>query len=256
MSRISEKITFDNGRGDALAALLERPAGAARAYAVMGPCFTCPKESHGSMKISRALAERGIAALRIDTTGFGASEGDPLATNITSRIADLAAAASYMTDAGMAPRLMIGHSKSGTAALSAWRHCPSVDTLVTIGAPRDSQRTIERFTKDGLIGPDPADAARIVIDVLGRPVPFYKSFIDDMMAGTGAADTAAFTGTLLAAHARTDTIVGYDEAEAIVARAVNARHAEVFTLPDSAGHLFLKGSADAEILADKIASLL
>lgn len=252
MKRKQEKISFDNGRGGILAAILDTPEHPA-AYAVFGPCFTCVKESHAASKIGRALADRGIAVLRIDTTGFGASTGDAAATNLSTRIADLVAAADYLAAHYTAPRLLIGHSKSGTAALSAWRHCPSVDIIVTIGSPRDSQRTIERFQSDGLIT-DVDD--HLSINVLGQPVRFDKGFVPDMLAGTGAADTAAFTGTLLAAHAPSDTIVGYDEAEAIVARATSARRAEVFTLPDTAGHLFLKGSEDAEALADKIVSLL
>ncbi len=256
MNTTREKISFDNGRGAVIAALLDRPVDTPRAYAVFGPCFTCVKESHAATKIARALAERGVATLRIDTTGFGASGGDPLATNLSTRIADLAAAAAYLTAQGMPPRLLIGHSKSGTAALSAWQHCPSVDIIVTIGSPRDSQRTVARFQDDALIKPEVGHPDQIVVNVLGQPVPFHASFVDDLMSGTGAADTAAFTGTLIAAHAPSDEIVGYAEAAAIVARATVARHAEVFTLPESAGHLFLKGSESAEALADKIVSVL
>lgn len=256
MERISEKHSFDNGRGNTLAAILDRPQDAPRLTAVFGPCFTCVKESHAASKIARALAERGIAVLRIDTTGFGESSGDPLTTNLSSRIADLAAAARYLGDIIAPPRLLIGHSMSGTAALSAWREIPSAEMIVTIGSPRDSEQTIARFTRDGLLAPDPQDDSRVVINVLGRMTVFDQSFVADMMAGTGAADTAAFTGTILAAHAKSDDIVEYEEAEAIVARAKNARHAEVLTLPDTAGHLFLKGAADAEFLAEKITTLI
>lgn len=256
MDRTSEKISFDNGSGVILAAILDRPTSPPRAFAVLGPCFTCVKESHAAAKIARALAERGIGVLRIDTTGFGGSKGDPLLTNISTRIADLMAAAHYLAEYHASPRILIGHSMSGTAALSAARHLPTVEVLVTIGSPRDSQTTISRFTRDGILSSDPSHPDRIIINVLGRPVPFHKSFVDDLQAGTGETDTGAFTGTLIAAHAVSDNIVDYAEAAAIVARATAARHAEVFTLPDSAGHLFLKGQEDADILADKIVSML
>ena len=252
MERISEKTSFDNSRGDLLAGIIDRPTGDAMAWAVMGPCFTCVKESHASSKVARALAERGVGVLRFDTTGFGASTGDALATNLTTRIGDLIAACTHLAHLYGAPRLMIGHSMSGTAALSAATQIDSIDTLVTIGSPCDSQTTIARFKRDQLISTDPEQAGQIVINVLGRPVPFYASFIDDLMAGTVAQDTARFTGTLIAAHAHNDDIVEYENAETIAKRATAARKASVLTLPDSAGHLLMKGSADAELLADKI----
>lgn len=256
MERISEKASFDNSRGDTLAGIIDRPTGDARAWAVMGPCFTCVKESHASAKVARALAERGVGVLRVDTTGFGGSTGDALATNLTTRIDDLIAACAHLAQHYGAPRLMIGHSMSGTAALSACVQVDSIDTVVTIGSPCDSQTTIARFTRDNLITPDPQQANRIIINVLGRPVPFHASFVDDLMAGRVAEDTAHFTGTLIAAHAHSDDIVEFENATRIIERAAAARHAEVFTLPDSAGHLLMKGTADAELLADKIVQYL
>lgn len=252
MERTSEKISFSNGRGDTLAGIIDRPTTPPRAWAVMGPCFTCVKESHASSKIARALAERGVGVLRIDTTGFGGSTGDALLTNLTTRIGDLTVAAQYLAAHYGTPAIMIGHSMSGTAALSAVHNIDTISVLVTIGSPCDSQTTIARFTRDGLITPHPDTSDHIVIDVLGRPVTFHKSFVDDLMAGTGAADTARFAGTLIAAHAHSDTIVEFENAETIAARATSARHAEVFTLPDTAGHLLMQGNTDAELLADRI----
>lgn len=256
MDSISEKTSFDNGRGDLLAGIIDRPTGIARAWAVMGPCFTCVKESHASLKVSRALAARGVGTLRFDTTGFGASQGDALRTNLSTRIGDLAAACSHLAQTGGAPRVMIGHSMSGTAALSAAPRIASIDTLVTVGAPCDSQTTVARFTRDGLIARDSDNAGRIIINVLGRAVPFDAGFVDDLLAGTVAEDTARFTGTLIAAHAKNDDIVDFDNAGIIAGRATAARHAEVFVLPDSAGHLLAKGSQDAEALADRITAAL
>lgn len=256
MDRISEKTAFDNGHGALLAGIIDRPTGDVRAWAVMGPCFTCVKESHASAKVARALAERGVGVLRFDTTGFGASAGDALLTNLTTRIGDLTAACDHLARHYGTASIMIGHSMSGTAALSAWRNVDSIATLVTIGSPCDSQTTIARFERDHLITPNPDHDDQIIINVLGRPVAFHKSFVADLMAGTGAADTAAFTGTLIAAHAHSDDIVEFDNATTIASRATAARHAEAFVMPDSAGHLLIKGSADAELLVDKIISTL
>ena len=48
--------------------------------------------------ISRTLAEAGIAVLRFDFTGLGESEGDFADTNFSSNVADLIAAAEFLSD--------------------------------------------------------------------------------------------------------------------------------------------------------------
>ena len=72
----SIRTEFDNAHGTRLAALLERPDGPIRATALFAHCFTCSKHSAAASRISRALAETGIAVLRFDFTGLGHSEGE------------------------------------------------------------------------------------------------------------------------------------------------------------------------------------
>ena len=70
-----EKITFANAAGELLAARLDRPAGAPRAFALFAHCFTCSKDVFAASRISQGLAERGFAVLRFDFTGLGAQRG-------------------------------------------------------------------------------------------------------------------------------------------------------------------------------------
>ncbi|MEO8719146.1 MAG: hypothetical protein ABI423_13095, partial [Burkholderiales bacterium] len=67
-------IRFPGRDGRELAARLAAPAAAPRAYALFAHCFTCSKETKAATHVSAALAERGIAVLRFDFTGLGASE--------------------------------------------------------------------------------------------------------------------------------------------------------------------------------------
>ena len=64
-----------------------RPAGP-RAYALFAHCFTCTKDIYAARRIAQGLAERGIAVLRFDFTGLGASEGDFGNTGFTSNVED------------------------------------------------------------------------------------------------------------------------------------------------------------------------
>src|ERR1700687_2207565 len=92
----AERFDFPNSRGQTLAALLERPDGDANAFELFAHCFTCGKDNPAAKRIAEALAARGIAVLRFDFTGLGASEGEFANTNFSSNVADLVAAANHM----------------------------------------------------------------------------------------------------------------------------------------------------------------
>lgn len=243
--RKSEKFSFDNSRGDTLAGVIDLPDGTPPLfYGVFAPCFTCVKESHGAAKICRALAERGGAMLRFDMTGLGQSTGHFSETNMTTRIADIVAACNAFGQAYAPPTLLIGHSISGTAALSAAHHIPSVKNVVTIGSPADSQSVIAKFRRLGHLT-EKADGIELL--VIDRMVAFNHAFEADLLAGTAAEDTRRLSQNLWVFHAPNDTIVSFDNAQTIVDR---APHARLIALADTATHLFERGSEDALFVAD------
>ena len=119
MARV--KFEFPNKDGQVLAGLLETPdAGQPTLrYALFAHCFTCGKDIAAASRISRALANRGIAVLRFDFTGLGNSDGDFANTNFSSNVTDLIAAAETLQRNYQAPSMLIGHSLGGAAVLSA-----------------------------------------------------------------------------------------------------------------------------------------
>jgi putative redox protein len=116
----SERREFPGADGQRLAARLDAPSGAVRAVALFAHCFTCGKDIFAASRIAQALIEHGIAVLRFDFTGLGASEGEFANTNFSSNVADLLAAANYLRGSGRAPSLLIGHSL-GDAAMPSTR---------------------------------------------------------------------------------------------------------------------------------------
>ena len=102
-----------------LAALLDRPAGQPVAYALFAHCFTCGKDVLAAKRIAEGLTTRGIAVLRFDFTGLGASEGEFANTTFSSNVADLVAARRSSADEVQAPAILIGHSLGGAAVLAA-----------------------------------------------------------------------------------------------------------------------------------------
>lgn len=145
----SEHVDFEGSRGARLAARIDLPdASPVRAYAVFAHCFTCNKDIKAPVAIGRALAEAGIATLRFDFTGLGASGGDFGETTFTSNIDDLLSAARFVAESYGKVQLVIGHSLGGAAALRAAALLDSVRAAVTIGAPYRPRHVLHHLAAD------------------------------------------------------------------------------------------------------------
>ncbi len=249
MSRTSVKYKFDNGRGQKLAGIIDMPGGEPEFFGIFGPCFTCPKEAHAAAKVCRHMADNGVAMLRIDVTGQGESEGVFAEANFTTRVQDIIAASHALARDYQAPKLLVGHSISGTAALAAAKSLPDIQAIATIGSPRDPTAIIEKFRRQNLITDKGGDDMEII--VINQRVAFKKSFIDDMLAQDVAADTAAIDKKLFVFHAPHDNIVTADNAQDIYDRAVNA-DSELVMLDAAATHLFENRKEDAAFVADTL----
>lgn len=247
MTRRSLPFRFTNAQGQKLAGILDMPAEDPLFFGVFAPCFTCTKESHAAAKVCREMAEHGAAMLRFDITGLGASEGDFSRTNFTTRIHDIVAACHALSAAYRPPALLIGHSISGTASLSAARHLPFLQAVATLGAPRDPAYVIEKFRKFGQME---VFGDRVEVVVAGRRIAFHPSFVEDMLAQRVAEDTATIIQKLFVFHAPHDDIVSFANAQEIFDRARCDR--ELVTLDDGATHLFENRKDDAVSVAETL----
>ncbi len=117
-------VRFPNAQGQKLAALLDRPDGQIRAVALFAHCFTCGKSNRAARHIAEGLKLHGIAVLRFDFTGIGASEGEFANTTFSSNVDDLVAAADHLRRTLAAPEILIGHSLGGAAVLAAAHRVP------------------------------------------------------------------------------------------------------------------------------------
>ena len=95
MGRRAIRLTFPGSLGDALAARLDMPLTGVRAYALFAHCFTCGKDIIAARQIAANLASLGVAVLRFDFTGLGASGGEFQNTNFSSNVEDLVRAADH-----------------------------------------------------------------------------------------------------------------------------------------------------------------
>ncbi|MBI3707243.1 MAG: OsmC family protein [Proteobacteria bacterium] len=247
MAPRSEKVTFAGANGVTLAARLERPAGQPRAYALFAHCFTCSKDVFAATRIAGGLAERGIAVLRFDFTGLGASEGDFANTNFSSNVADLLAAAEHLRRAHEAPKILIGHSLGGAAVLAAAGKVPEAEAVATIGAPADPAH-VRHLLKDSIA--DIAANGEAEVAIAGRSFRIRKQFLDDIAAQNLQAAIGALRKALLIFHAPRDQTVGIENAGLIFQA---ARHPKSFVSLDDADHLLTRHE-DAIYVADVLAA--
>lgn len=243
----SEKITFEGSLGDDLAARLDNPKGPPRGYALFAHCFTCSKDIFAASRIAGALAERGIAVLRFDFTGLGASGGDFANTNFSSNVGDLVRAGDWLRANRQAPALLIGHSLGGAAVLAAAAEIPEARAVATIGAPADPAHVAHNFA--------PARAeieakGEAEVTIAGRTFRIQKQFLEDISAARLEESIGKLKRPLAIFHAPRDQTVGIENASQIF---LAAKHPKSFISLDDADHL-LSRKADAMYVADLLSA--
>ncbi len=243
----SEKLTFEGATGVMLAARLDLPDGNPSGYALFAHCFTCSKDIFAASRIAEALTAHGIAVLRFDFTGLGASEGEFANTNFSSNVGDLVAAANYMRENLSAPAILIGHSLGGAAVLAAASQISEAKAVCTIGAPADPAHVAHNF---GPAISEINEKGEAEVQLAGRPFNIQKQFLDDIKGQKLEGDIAILKKALLVFHSPVDSTVGIENAATIFTA---AKHPKSFVSLDDADHL-LSRKADAIYVANVIAA--
>lgn len=247
MSSAPQRVDFRGSHGARLAGRLDLPAGRVRAYALFAHCFTCSKDVLAARRIALELARRGIAVLRFDFTGLGSSDGEFSSTDFSSNVGDLLAAVDYMRSRFEAPRILIGHSLGGAAALVAAGKVPEVAAVATIGAPADALHVIENFRAyiDTI-----EEKGEAEVELGGRRFTIRRELLDDLAGHDLDARIADLGKAVMVMHSPVDEIVSIDNAMRIYKA---AKHPKSFVSLDDADHLLTR-PADSAYVADVIAA--
>ncbi|WP_426212418.1 alpha/beta hydrolase family protein [Massilia sp. TWP1-3-3] len=241
----SERKDFPSADGQNLSARLDAPDGPVTAYALFAHCFTCTKDVFAASRIAQGLAQQGIAVLRFDFTGLGASEGEFANTNFSSNVQDLVAAANFMRETMQAPRLIIGHSLGGAAVLAAAAEIAELKAVVTIGAPSDPSHVTKLFGAqlDAINANGEAS-----VQLAGRAFTIKRQFLLDAAEQNVDEKTAHLQRALMVMHSPQDRTVDISNALHIFTA---AKHPKTFVSLDDADHL-LKRKEDAQWVAQII----
>ena len=243
----TEKFQFPGSDGQMLAASLDLPDGTPVAYALFAHCFTCGQNVLAAKRIAEGLAKHGIATLRFDFTGIGASEGEFANTTFSSNIGDLVLAADHLRKTRQAPSILIGHSLGGAAILAATPLIPEAKCVATVAAPSDPSHVTHWFKEQV---PEIREKGELEVSLAGRPFRIKREFLDDIAEHKLTQTVAKLHKPLLLFHSPTDNTVGIDNATHLF---VAAKHPKSFISLTGADHL-LSQRRDAVYVADMIAA--
>lgn len=208
------------------------------AWALFSHCFTGSRFTPAASRVCKTLAEAGVACLRFDFPGLGQSEGKFEQTSFSMNVDDLVSAYSWLEETFEAPKILIGHSLGGAAALKAGARMPKLTCVATIGAPFDPAHAVLHFA-DRISEVDENGAVTLTLG--GRDVTISKPFLEDLAEINPEAYIPKLRKPLLILHSPLDTTVGIDNAQNIF---LTARYPKSLVALDKADHLMTKpGSA-------------
>ncbi len=199
---------------------LPKAGGAARSYpaVLMLHGFASHKDEVGDMYLreARALAERGIASLRIDFAGTGDSEQPYTANTWTGMVADAAIAYDWLVahSRTIDDRVgVLGFSMGSKVGLGLLAERPDIPAFASwSGALSDG-------IPPGFI--DLYDEAQangsVVLDLGFAVVELSLAWFDTMIASTPLTDASDYTGAILAVAGSEDTTVDPSVSAAFVA---------------------------------------
>ncbi len=237
MNHRHELVTIDGVDGE-LSGTLQIPAGEPRGAVLLAHCFTCSRSLKITRHLSTGIEDGGFAVLRFDFTGLGESEGDFAETTVTTNIADIEAAAAFLSRRGFSACAMVGHSLGGAATLLAAGNLPDVRAVVAVAAPFGPEHVRHLFSESEI---DRVFAqGRATVRIAGRPFEISQSFFQDLERHCSPERIQALDRPLLVVHGTADRVVPVSEGERIHSA---ARQPKWFAGIPGADHMFTKPGA-------------
>lgn len=191
-------------------------------------------------RLADALAAHGIASLRIDFAGCGASTRPQASFTVSSQLADARAASAWLRARSSVPQVaVLGMSQGGMIALLLAASDPSLSGLVTWSAgvltPSELSGAFPGLLADG--------ASSAVVDLGYRTFEFSREWLEEFRSMDLAGAALDLSMPLLAVCGSADTVV--DPAASLrLVSGVRSADRTLVQLPD-ADHVFNVLSSDA-----------
>jgi dienelactone hydrolase len=203
------------------------------------------EEGGGFTQVAEALAERGIASIRMDFPGCGDSTESFADNNLSNMLDDLQAASAY---AASRPSIdssrtgLLGYSMGGRLVALLSEIDPSYQVMVawapavtdgaeramrvTFGGPEAYQEYKQRATDEGSV---------VYTTMWGTELELGPEWFRDLEQSRPQAALAKFTGPLLVVYGTADQSVSPEIAASALTAAVNSSEPEELRI-EGAGH--------------------
>ena len=227
----THQLKINNRNNLRLSAKIEVPDGEIIAYAIFAHCFTCNKNLNAVRNISRALQSNNIAVTSFDFTGLGSSDGDFVDSSFSSNVQDIVDISKYLTEHYEAPKILVGHSLGGAAALFASAEIREIQAVATIGAPSSPQHLQHLFSHKIQ---DIKEHGQAMVNIAGRSFPISAEFLEDLKNNDLSERMKKLNKSLLIMHSPEDYTVDIQHASNIYKY---ASHPKSFISLSGADHL-------------------
>ena len=244
--RKSERVYFENDAGIRLCGIIDRPEDSPFAVAIFSHCFTCTKDLKAIVRISRRLAEHGMAVLRFDFTGLGDSQGVFSDSDFDSNCSDVRAAVEFLSRELKLPELLIGHSLGGAAMLAVAGELSSVSALTTIASPTTTIHLADYLQK---VNPNIVSEGEGEVEIGGRTYLLKKQLLRSLRSQDLPHHLANLNKPHLIFHPLEDQTLPYWHAQKMLE--LTSGPGSLVTL-DEADHLLVEPEGEAEFVADLI----
>ena len=157
------------------------------------------------VRLAAALADRGIASLRIDFAGSGDSEELDLALDYPGMVQDATASLTYLEqDAALNPAALaiLGFSRGGSIAATVAGTVPGVAALVSW-----SGAIANGYEEDPDAHQEARDNGEVTVDLGDRDFRLSLAWFDTILDSHPLDDIAGFTNPVLAVVGSDDDIV-------------------------------------------------
>ncbi|MDP6929202.1 MAG: alpha/beta fold hydrolase, partial [Planctomycetota bacterium] len=142
---------ISNDCGERIDASLHEGAPGRRDLVVLGHGVTGNKDRPFLVALAQALADKGLAALRISFSGNGNSQGEFSASTITKEVADLGHVLDALDGWNIA---YVGHSMGGAVGVIRASQDPRIRLLVSLAGMVHTQDFAQRKFGDNTPGQD------------------------------------------------------------------------------------------------------
>ncbi len=230
-ARAEKEVSFRNQQGQLLAGLLLAPH-ASDCCVLLCHCFFCSKNHPLMRRLASSLHEQGVASLRFDFAGFGASQGISAESTQSGMASDISSAASFALSLGFSRIGVFGHSMGGAAAIIAASSDKRISSLCTAGVPADSIFVYNHLSKEEREMLE--EHGFVKISAFSSSITVSKRLVEDARGIDLLSCAEKIACPFCVLHAEKDELLSAEHAERISSASRNA----VLKVVGGAGHLF------------------